>query len=335
MQVKDLVRVPCESALSPEQLARFDVFVAEVSAQDATSPFSEQTLVALKQAAKSGDGSARLFYFLDEALTIMAAWVVLAPTASTPGLIEGATHPRYRRSGCAAHTTGFMAADLDIRRAPYQLWVHQVLEDPEGEIAAGARHLAQKYGFKPVRELHKMALNLTEDSRALLQDQARKAPLPTGIQLRTYSPQDSLAWLTLNAAAFASHPEQGQLSQADLDERLAAPWFRSEGFFLAQAPNGLAGYHWTKIPPAPASGPSEGEVYAVGVSPAWQGKGLGKALTLAGMDYLSRASSDRGAPLDRIVLYVDADNTPAMNLYRSLGFQDLTIDHMYSTTAQA
>ena len=48
------------------------------------------------------------------------------------------------------------------------------------------------------------------------------------------------------------------------------------------------------------------------------------------MAYLADAADESGTPLERIVLYVDADNTAAVALYRSLGFTPLTIDRQYA-----
>lgn len=330
MQVEDLVRVPCESALNAEQLTKFERFAQEVAAVDGAQAFSEQTLIALRHAAHRQVATARLFYFLDEALNVMGAWVLVVPDAGVPGVIEGAVHPAHRGQGIASALLKELVQGLLSHEelGHYTVWVHQATNDPHGNIAAAAHHLTQRFGFSPVRELHKMAVFLTDDSRERIRLAAQQTPLPAGITLRTFASGDELAWLTLNAAAFAHHPEQGKLTRSDLDERIGSDWFDAKGFFIADAPNGLAGYHWTKIP-VPAEDPAEGEVYAVGVSPAWQGKKLGQVLTLAGMHYLSETSTPDGTKLERIVLYVDAENLAALTLYQKLGFTDLSVDRMY------
>ena len=61
----------------------------------------------------------------------------------------------------------------------------------------------------------------------------------------------------------------------------------------------------------------------VGVDPAAQGSGLGRALTLAGLGYLQ----SRGLPA--VMLYVDEENRPAIRLYESLGFTHWHTDVMY------
>jgi mycothiol synthase len=124
----------------------------------------------------------------------------------------------------------------------------------------------------------------------------------------------------MNRRAFADHPEQGSWTGADLAERVQQPWFDPAGFFLAidTTSGAPAGFHWTKVEDG------QGEVYVVGVSPDYQGSGLGKALTLQGLHHLQE---DRG--LDSVVLYVDGTNTAARALYASLGFTTAALDVQY------
>ncbi len=61
----------------------------------------------------------------------------------------------------------------------------------------------------------------------------------------------------------------------------------------------------------------------VGVSPAAQGRGLGRLVTLLGLTYLR----DRG--LTQAMLYVDADNEAAVRTYTALGFGRWDVDVQY------
>ena len=154
--------------------------------------------------------------------------------------------------------------------------------------------------------------------------------LPEGITLRSFVPgRDEDEWLAVNAAAFASHPEQGGWTRAELEHREAQPWFDPAGFFLAVRAGRLAGFHWTKIHEPAGGAGRTGEVYVVGVHPAEQGTGLGRALTLAGLHYLR----DREIPW--VMLYVDGENTAAIRLYESLGFAQAATDVMYEHAAEA
>jgi mycothiol synthase len=143
--------------------------------------------------------------------------------------------------------------------------------------------------------------------------------------LRTFVPgQDEDEWLALNARSFAKHPEQGSWTRHDVTMREREPWFDTAGFFIADRDGVMAGFHWTKVHPAgeEADGPV-GEVYVVGVDPAEQGSGLGRALTLAGLAHL------RDLGLAQVMLYVDEDNTPAIRMYQRLGFERTRTDAMY------
>lgn len=65
-------------------------------------------------------------------------------------------------------------------------------------------------------------------------------------------------------------------------------------------------------------------MYVVGVAPAHQGRGLGRALTVAGLHHL------RSVGLTQAMLYVDADNEAAVRTYTRLGFTRWDVDVQYS-----
>jgi mycothiol synthase len=133
--------------------------------------------------------------------------------------------------------------------------------------------------------------------------------------------------LRVNNSAFATHPEQGGWTDADLAERRAEPWFDPDGLFLAfsERTGALLGFHWTKVH---AESDGLGEVYVVGVDPAAQGSGLGGVLTAVGIEHLSRRLSRAAAPT--VLLYVESDNVAALRTYRRLGFSQFSVDTAYA-----
>jgi mycothiol synthase len=176
-----------------------------------------------------------------------------------------------------------------------------------------ARILAARHGLEPVRTLLQL--------RAAIRD-ARPAARSSGTEVAAFRPGiDDAAWLAVNAAAFASHPEQGRLTQNDLDARKAEEWFEPLDFLLLRDGDELIGFCWLKVEG------DIGEFYAVGIAPHRQGEGLGRVLVEAGFARLA-ARGIRTASL-----YVEADNEPALRLYRSFGFGDYTVDVQYASGA--
>ncbi|MDT4927100.1 MAG: mycothiol synthase [Pseudonocardiales bacterium] len=167
-------------------------------------------------------------------------------------------------------------------------------------------------GFDRVRELHQLRRPLDDDASPLPPD----PPLADDVVVRAFvSGVDDEAWLALNAAAFAEHREQGSWTIADLQARIAEPWFDAAGFLLAERGSELLGFHWTKV-----HADGAGEVYVLGISPEAQGLGLGNALLIRGLRLLAQ----RGCP--HVLLYVDGDNPAALRLYERAGFVRFDLD---------
>lgn len=173
-------------------------------------------------------------------------------------------------------------------------------------------------GLEPTRELLQLRAPLPPDA-------ARDASVPP-VPVRPFRPgKDEDAWLAVNARAFAGHPEQGSWGREDLERREHEPWFDPGGFLLHEVGGRIAAFCWTKVHLKPVLG----EIYVIGVDPDFQGRGLGRALTRAGLGHLAT----RAVPT--AMLYVEATNTAALVLYRSLGFAEHHREVLYTGSVAA
>ncbi len=169
--------------------------------------------------------------------------------------------------------------------------------------------------FEPKRDLYEMrvALPLTEVAR-----------FPDDVVVRTFEPgRDEAAWLEVNNRAFVNHPEQGGWIEATLVRRMSEPWFDPERFLLVFDGDGLAGFNWLKVHEPDGHDPRLGEIFVIGVDPGHQGRGFGRALAVEGLALLAKDGITTG------LLFVAAENTGALALYRALGFEVHRVDRAY------
>ncbi|MEU9108398.1 mycothiol synthase [Streptomyces xanthophaeus] len=287
--------------LTEEQAETVLALIEDAARTDGTTAVSEQGRLQLRGGPREG-----IRHFL---LTVGDRLVGYGQLEDTDPVeapaAELVVHPALRGRG---HGRALGTALLAASGKRIRVWAHG------GKSAA--RHLAQVLGLTLFRELRQLRRPLAAG------DPLPEPALPAGVTVRTFVPgTDDEAWLAANAAAFAHHPEQGALTQRDLNDRIAQPWFDAKGFFLAERAGELVGFHWTKV----HAEQGLGEVYVVGVRPGAQGGGLGKALTAIGLRHLAA----QGLPT--AMLYVDADNPAALAVYEGLGFTTHEVDLMYRT----
>lgn len=300
--------------LTGDALAAVPGLLDAASREDGSRAVSEAGELAVRH---DRDGVLHLGVLLGGELAGYAQVTRSGTDQDATGSVEGVVHPAHRLRG-----VGTALAVEATRMLPEEVlaWAHG--DHP------GASALASRLGADRVRELWLMRRPLTPQD-------ATGAEPPDGVRLRRFVVgQDEGAWLRVNAAAFADHPEQGRTSLADLQERQQEAWFDPEGFLLAvtdgpDGPEELLGFHWTKVHPATADETAAGEVYVLGVAPQAQGRSLGGVLLRAGLAHLRAVPPAAGGPLADVLLYVEADNTAAVALYRSRGFEVAHVDVRY------
>lgn len=277
---------------------------------DDLAPLSEHVLIHLNHGGDDHDE-----HVLAMSADSIVGYLHLDQTDQVAGpVVELVVHPAFRRNGVG--TALVKAAETRVQGSNLRLWAH-------GELAM-AHALADNLGFNKARELWQM--------RRSLLAALPKLEIPDGVTIREFTVgTDEPAWLQLNAQVFADHPEQGQMSASDLKIRMSESWFDSAGFLVAEKDGQMVGFHWTKIHGGHRQGGTHnhaeiGEIYVLGVSPSQRGTGLSQALAIAGLEYLR----DQG--LNAAMLYVDADNHPAIRLYESVGFGHWDTDVMFSNS---
>jgi mycothiol synthase len=188
-------------------------------------------------------------------------------------------------------------------------WVFQPSEIHDG--------IAHRLELTKGRDLLHMRVALPASERPVL---------PPGLRIRAFQPgRDEEAWLALNNEAFRHHPEQGAWDLDTFERRMSEPWFDPQDLLLAVDDSGLAGSNWTKLD----RDHGIGEIYVIAVDPAHQGSGLGRALSLAGLDHMAERGMHTGT------LYVDAANDAALGMYRRIGFDVHHVDRAYVTDIPA
>lgn len=250
---------------------------------------------------------------------------------SAPGDGPGATHwlatrPGGHLAGYAqwqpAHSSGQLVVHPEHRRRGVGTALLRALSDAAPTTAVWA------FGDLPEAQGFAAARGLVPGRRLLVMERTLAgvpAPQPPpGVRLRGFTDADADAFLAVNAAAFAGHPEQGHFGADDLRRRQAEPWWDSAGLILAEDAAGVAGFHWTKHHDA-----ATGEVYVIGVHPRASGRGLGRVLLDAGLAHLAASGHTR------VILYVEADNAPAVRLYERNGFAVYHTDTLYVPATDA
>ena len=248
-----------DPAPSEERLA--DV-IARATAHDGHPPFSDGSLVEFRS------GERRAVWLDDVAVALV-----------TDSEAELVVDPASRRRG---HGQELLHRLLMDAPADLLLWAHGA--------HPGALALAARFGLQPVRQLLQLRLNLRELATSAAAGVHEAAEVASSRKITHGMRGHEDAWVELNARAFASHPEQGAVTRADLDALMSEAWYADDDVLLLWDGDALIGYSWMKVDG------DVGEFYVVGVDPEQQGQGNGRAHVAAGLEHLT----PQGIPIAHI-----------------------------------
>lgn len=307
-----------EAEASDRNLAAARALIAEAEAFDGASPVSDQAMLAAAQGQRAlllgseSRGGSEVGGAADSPAPVALAVV-------GQGEVDLVVRPAERGRGVGS---SMLTAALGHPRGEggeLRAWAHG--DNPAAEALLGAA------GFAPVRTLLRMELDPSLLPDRLAADGGKDPlalPVPTGLVLRAFDPADAGAWVRANAAAFAAHPEQGRITEADFELMRREPWFAPDDLILLAEADGpeLAGSTWIKTVRESGSETEhsaydssvETELYAIGIRPEYAGRGLGRLLL-----EVTLARMAQHAP-ERVSLYVDGENEAAVRMYRSAGF---------------
>ena len=275
---------------------------------DGTPAIAEHVLLHLRHGGDKSDS-----HLVIEENKEVIAYAHLDTTDLVAGpSVEAVVHPQHRGKGLGSL---ILKEAIKICGNKTRIWSH-------GDLPA-AKAIAASL------KLERLWSNLLM-SKSLGEIQ----PVTSKYPIRTFIPGlDNQAFLDLNNKVFADYPDQGGWSEDDLKVRVNESWFDDKGFFVAEDDGELIGFCWTKIHGAHThshNGSDDdhghealGEIYVLAVNPDCKGQGVGRDLTITGLNYLKYHG------LNNVMLYVGVENKPAFNLYKSLGFNEFGSDVMY------
>jgi mycothiol synthase len=217
--------------------------------------------------------------------------------------LEGWVHPAYRRRGVG--TALLIAAESAARAQevlPITLTGRVYSDIPGGET------LFRQRGYTEVRRFYLMSLSLVGRLFAPVE------AAPPGVTLRAFQEQDLAALVEADNAIFAGHwGSRTRTMQAWRREMQESRPYDPSLWLLAWENDRIVGEclcHQSR-----EAGPTDAWISILGVRQDWRGRGLGRTLVVRGLQILQESGFTSAS------LHVDAENTPALKLYRSVGME--------------
>ena len=238
------------------------------------------------------DGGLRAYFVLHPELRIGRA------------VLELGIHPTHKERGierevvksALTRAKGLGARVLHISVPPSEFW----------------RNLLEEEGFSQVR------------CYWMMQSDDGKVPsveLPQGFVIESFRPGDEERLTQVQNASFDGSWGFCPNTVEEVSYRAGMSVCTPEGILLLTHGDDTAGYCWTFI-----EGDSQnpvGVIGMIGIVPAYRGRGLGRPILGAGMEYLQSFGAKY------IKLDVDGENSAAIGLYTSVGFKKANELHWF------
>ena len=215
--------------------------------------------------------------------------------------ITGMVHPEYRRQGIFSKLMELVVAECRKRNA-------------EGILALCDKKSISGQGFlKKINAVYKFSefeMYLNHKSYETLEKQQ-----PSGITFRKAVNADASEITRQNMIYFGDDSEEENEDSEDSGILLPEEEEkRGMTFYIAEKEERIIGKVNLQI-----SDGGTGGIYGLGVLPEFRGKGFGRAILTFGVEKLKDAKATE------VMLQVAAENGPALNLYKSCGFQESSV----------
>lgn len=223
-------------------------------------------------------------------------------------------HPRWRRQGLGSallQTIAIRARELDGKYLDVQIESSQ----------QGGRAFLQAHGFRPVHYSWRMVLSDVSNLVTM-----PEPVWPEGYGHRTFFVgRDERTSVRIENESFGDEWEFTPVELGEIEGLVRSPSFRADGVIYALKDGQVVGecWCWVNDEAIAQTGEKQGDVWCLCVHPEHRGRGLGRALLLAGAQWLRRQGMASAG------LWVDGANDRARYLYESAGFVVMRTDIWY------
>jgi len=299
--------------IQPDDLSAIHKMLMANSAVDKpdTPPSEEHLRLLLGMLGEQIDQNTRLALADDGRIAAAAMIFIPAGEEERVALVEGTVHVNHRGRGVGGYILHWMEARVRQAFGDSEDGSPQIMRTSCAVHQVDRIRLFEGHGFQAMRYSYKMRRSLSQP--------AIQEPLPKGLKWVRWTADLDLPLMHAFNEAFREHYGAQKMNQESWRQLFTGvPQFRGDLTYLAMDDDGIVGFciNWVEGNEEADIGPLDGWVEAIGVIPAWRGRGVASAL----LEHALQLFQTIG--LRQAALEVDAQNpSGALGLYEKHGFE--------------